>query len=122
MVDKKLKRWIDKHSPIIGVPCSKFERLIDYNKAIVATREDEALGMAIGAKLMGKNPLVYMQDAGIGACLTVLTSIMEYYDIKIDLLISIRRRPEYHRIIGDRVHKLMKLLNYSNYKYIEERV
>lgn len=120
METKGPKQWVEEHDFFVGVPCSKFGDLIPYDRAIIATREDEALGMAIGAKLMGKNPLVFLQDSGLGACLTLLTSIMEYYEIEIDLLISIRSKPDYHAIMGSKVHDLMRLIGYENYAFIEE--
>ena len=119
-MNKEFKQWIDNHDFIVGVPCSKFADLIPYDRAIISTREDEALGMAIGAKLMGKNPLVFLQDSGLGSCLTLLTSMMQYYGIEIDLLISIRKKPEYHAIMGSKVHNLMRLIGYENYAFIEE--
>ena len=121
MENKELKKWVLEHDFIVGVPCSKLNDLIPYDRVIITTREDEALGMAIGAKLMGKNPLVFLQDSGLGSCLTLLTSIMQYYDIEIDLLISIRKKPEYHAIMGSKVHDLMRLISYENYAFIEEK-
>ena len=52
-----------------GVPCSVLGRIIEYlscNKDfqyVPATREDEALGIAVGAYMGGKKPVVLMQDA-----------------------------------------------------------
>jgi len=119
-MNRKLKRWVDSHDFITGVPCSKFKGIINYDKVIIATKEDEALAMAIGAKLMDKNPLVFMQDSGLGSCLTLLTSIMQYYDIEIDLLISLRKKPEYHRHMSKITPKLLNLLNYKNIKYVKQ--
>lgn len=115
-----MKDWINAHDIIIGVPCSKFKNLIDYNKAIITPREDVALGIAIGYKLMGKNPLLFLQDSGLGSILTLLTSVVKYYNIKIDILISIRKYPEYHNIMGEITIPILKLLNYKNYRCIIE--
>jgi len=121
MENKELKKWVNSHNFIVGVPCSKLNDLIPYDRAIIATREDEALGMAIGAKLMGKNPLLFIQDSGLGNCLTLLTSILKYYTIKIDILISIRKYPIYHGYMGNITKQILKLMDYKNYKYIIEK-
>jgi sulfopyruvate decarboxylase TPP-binding subunit len=121
MEQNKLKKWINSHNFIVGVPCSKFKDLIDYEKTIITTTEEEAIGIAVGAKLMGKNPLVFIQNSGLGRCIDIITSLLQPYNIKIDLLISIRHKPEHHRYMGKITKKLLKLLNYINYKFIEEK-
>jgi sulfopyruvate decarboxylase TPP-binding subunit len=37
-----------------------------------ATREDDAIAMAVGAYMVGRNPAVLMEGAGIGMCATIL--------------------------------------------------
>lgn len=120
MENKELKKWIDSHSPIIGVPCSNFSGLIDYDNVIISTTEEEAIGIAVGAKLMGKNSLVFMQNSGLLRCGDIITSLLKPYDIKIDLLISIRHKPEHHYYAGLITKDYLKLLKYKNYKFIEE--
>jgi len=109
-----------KHDFLVGVPCSKLAKFIEENDTIIATREDEALGMAIGAKLMGKNPLVFMQDSGLGSCLTLITSVMTPYDINIDFFISIRKKPPYHAVMGNIARQLLELVGIKKYSFIEE--
>lgn len=110
-----------KYNFIAGVPCSKLKNFIANNKCIIATREDEAVGMAVGAYLVGKKPLVFMQNSGLGNCVDIITSLLKPYDIKIDLLISLRTNPEHHSFMGKITKKLLKLLEYKNYKLIEEK-
>ncbi len=56
-----------------GVPCSLLKDLVsilDHDEDlhyISATREDSAIGMAFGARLAGKTPMVLMQNSGLGA-------------------------------------------------------
>ena len=51
----------------VGVPDSTMKYFIDEglkkNKIIVATREEEAIGIATGTTLSGSKSLVFMQNA-----------------------------------------------------------
>jgi len=105
---------------IAGVPCSKFKGIVDYNKILISTREDEALAMAVGSYLVGKKSMTFMQNSGLGNCVDVITSLLKPYNISIPLLISVRYNPEHHRFMGLITKKLLKLLNYNNYKLIEK--
>lgn len=101
-----------------GVPCSIFKDVINYLLAnpnipyIAATREDEALGVATGAYLAGKKPVVLMQNSGLGSSISALTSLVLLYEIPILLLISWRGyqgkdAPE-HIIMGKSTIKLLE--------------
>lgn len=57
---------------------------------IPATREDEALGIATGAYLAGRKPIVLMQNSGLGNSINTLASLEILYRIPILLLISWR--------------------------------
>ena len=100
-----------KHDFIFGVPCSK----LDYESYVPCTREDEALALAAGVYLGGKAPAVFMQNSGLGHCVDIITSLLKPYDIKIDLIISLRFEPEQHKLMGRITHDLLKLLNYDAY-------
>jgi sulfopyruvate decarboxylase TPP-binding subunit len=106
---------------VVGVPCSKLKDKVDYNKAIIATREDEALSMAVGASLMGKETQVFMQNSGLNNALDVITSLLKPYNISIPLLISLRTKPEHHSFMGKVTIKLLELLDYKNYEIVEEK-
>ncbi|HCJ66854.1 MAG TPA: hypothetical protein DHV62_05880, partial [Elusimicrobia bacterium] len=60
------------------------------------TREDEAMALAVGAHLVGKKPLVFLQNSGLGNIVDIITSLLKPYGIKVDLLISVRNKPEQH--------------------------
>ena len=94
-----------------GVPCSLIQgliaRLSDAKDApyYPETREDAAIGLAAGAALAGKQPVVLMQNSGLGVCLNALTSMSLMYRIPCLLLITWRGyqgqdAPE-HLIMGD---------------------
>ena len=84
-------RWIKKQKFdfITGVPCSELKETLKGINYIPATREDEAMGVAVGAYLAGKKPLVFMQNSGLGMCGNAILSLLKPYDIKITLLISL---------------------------------
>jgi len=106
-----------KYDFIVGVPCSKLKEIIDKD-CLIATREDEATAIAIGAYLVGKKPLVFLQNSGIGNIVDIVTSLLKPYDIKIDLLISVRSKPEHHSFIGKITNRLLRLLECENCKLI----
>ena len=100
-----------------GVPCSILKDVINYLSNdpdisyIPATREDEALGIATGAYLAGKKPIVLMQNSGLGNSIGTLASLVLLYKIPMLLLISWRGyqgkdAPE-HLIMGKTTVKLL---------------
>ena len=100
-----------------GVPCSILKSVINHLSEdpdvpyIPATREDEAMGIATGAYLAGKKPVVLMQNSGLGNSISVLASLVLLYEIPLLLLISWRGyqgkdAPE-HRIMGKAMMKLL---------------
>jgi sulfopyruvate decarboxylase alpha subunit len=76
-----------------GVPCSLLQgvfALLQQKGYIQATREDAAVGMASGAYLGGKQPVVLMQNSGLGQSLNALASLNLLYRIPCLLLIGWR--------------------------------
>lgn len=78
----------------VGVPDSTLKQFIDSaikkKKIIIATREEEAIGIATGISLSGFLPLVFMQNAGFANSLSTITSLVEMYNIPIIFLIGWR--------------------------------
>ena len=100
-----------------GVPCSLVSGLIaaleaDPNTAYYAeTREDAAIGLACGAFMAGKRPVVIMQNSGLGVCINALTSLALLYKTPALLLITWRGyqgndAPE-HLIMGEVCGRLL---------------
>lgn len=115
MFDFLLKNGIEN---FIGVPDSTFKYFIDQglkkNKIIIATREDEAIGIAVGMTLAKSRSLVFMQNAGFANSLSTITSLVQLYRIPIIFLIGWRGflktdAPE-HKHIGKIQPALIKLL------------
>lgn len=108
-----------KYHFIAGVPCSKLKKFIDkIENYIPCTREDEAMALAVGAFLVGRRPLVFLQNSGLGNIVDVTTSLLKPYGIEIDLLISVRNKPEHHAFMGKITKRLLKLLECKEYKLL----
>jgi sulfopyruvate decarboxylase subunit alpha len=100
-----------------GVPCSLVSGLIAALEAdsdtpyYAETREDAAVGLACGAMMAGKRPVVVMQNSGLGVCVNALTSMSLMYKTPCLLLITWRGyegkdAPE-HIIMGEISPKLL---------------
>lgn len=109
-----------------GVPCSILAGILDVLSGsdaigyVPATREDEALGIATGAYLAGRRPVVLMQNSGLGSAINPLTSLDLLYRIPMLLVISWRGHdgadagggtdaPE-HRLMGRLTAPLLELV------------
>ncbi|MBI1870710.1 MAG: sulfopyruvate decarboxylase subunit alpha [Chlamydiae bacterium] len=77
-----------------GVPCSFLEDLIrcisTHEDYLPAVREDSAMGVAVGAYLGGKKPVLLMQNSGLGVSYNALTSLNLIYKLPVLMLISLR--------------------------------
>ena len=109
-----------KNDIVVGVPCSKFKGINDYDKSKIATKEDEAVGIAVGSYLCGKNPLVFIQNSGLGNCIDIITSLLIPYKIKIKFLISNRTKPYHHSYMGKITRNILSLLNTIEYEIIDQ--
>ena len=89
----------------VGVPDSTMKHFIDQglkrNKILIATREEEAIGIAAGmslhfektGKMISKsqsNSLVFMQNAGFANSMSTITSLVQLYKIPMSFLIGWR--------------------------------
>jgi sulfopyruvate decarboxylase subunit alpha len=68
----------------------EFERKFRDVRLILATREEEAFGIAAGLYLGGKRPAVMLQSSGLGNSLNALTSLVLPYQIPVLIVISMR--------------------------------
>ena len=112
----------------IGVPDSTMKYFIDQgfkkNKILIATKEEEAIGIAVGMSLSQSNSLVFMQNAGFANSLSTITSLVQLYQIPIIFLIGWRGflkndAPE-HTKIGKIQPKLLQALSLQS-KIINEK-
>ena len=100
----------------VGVPFTNMDKEVPAT-ALIATREDEAIGIAVGAWFAGKTPLVFMQNSGIGKSLDIITSLLKPYGIEIDLLISNRKKPDHHLWMWLILAGVMGALKYDKVRY-----
>lgn len=100
-----------------GVPCSLVGGVIAELERRGAyfgeTREDAALGVAAGAYLGGRLPVVVMQNSGLGVSLNALGSLHAIYGMPVLLLVTWRGyegkdAPE-HLVMGDVLPRLLDL-------------
>jgi sulfopyruvate decarboxylase alpha subunit len=57
---------------------------------VSATREEEAIGIAVGAYAVGRNSAVFMQSSGFGNCVNALASLCIPCRTPIPLFINLR--------------------------------
>lgn len=103
-----------------SVPCSLISGLIAHLETsadvlyVAETREDAAIGLATGARMAGKQPVVLMQNSGLGVCINALTSLALMYKTPMLILITWRGyegndAPE-HIIMGDISPRLLETI------------
>jgi sulfopyruvate decarboxylase subunit alpha len=68
------------------------ERFRDV-RLVLATREEEAFGIAAGLYLGGRRPAVMLQSSGLGNSLNAITSLVLPYRIPMLILVSMRGEP-----------------------------
>lgn len=79
-----------------GVPCGVLNHVIQNlvgDPAILhlpANRESEAVGIAVGAYLAGRKPILYMQNSGFFAASNDVASLMIPYQIPVLFIVSYR--------------------------------
>ena len=133
IIQKKIFDYLAKKKiqNFIGVPDSTMKHFIEHGfkkkKIIITTREEEAIGIAVGMTLSQSNSLVFMQNAGFANSLSTITSLVQLYQIPMIFLVGWRGflkndAPE-HMKIGKIQPKLLqtlslqtKILNEKNWR------
>lgn len=100
-----------------GVPCSYLGPLLlalqgrPADEHLPAPREDLAAGLAAGAWLGGRLPVVYMQNSGLGYSLEAFASLHMIYRLPVLLLVSWRGPDdpgwEEHQVMGRHTRALL---------------
>ena len=112
----------------VGVPDSTLKYFIEQglkkNKILITTREEEAIGIAIGMTLSESPSLVFMQNAGFANSISTITSLVQLYEIPLIFLIGWRGylkndAPE-HEKIGKVQPKLIEIITLDS-KIITEK-
>ena len=123
-IQRKLFGYLQKKgvNNFIGVPDSTMKFFIDEGlrnkKIIIATKEEEAIGIGAGMILAGSPTVIFMQNAGFANSISTITSLIQLYEIPMIFLIGWRGylkddAPE-HEKIGHIQPKLLKTLNLEN--------
>ena len=108
----------NKIQNFVGVPDSTLKYFIEQglkkNKILITTREEEAIGIAVGMTLSQSSSVVFMQNAGFANSISTITSLVQLYEIPLIFLIGWRGylkndAPE-HVKIGKVQPKLIKIL------------
>ncbi|MEM4447547.1 MAG: sulfopyruvate decarboxylase subunit alpha [Candidatus Jordarchaeales archaeon] len=79
----------------VSVPDALFAEVLEKLESvgithIPVTREEEGVGVAAGAYLGGRRPVILMQNSGLGNCLNALLSLNKTFGIPLLMLISQR--------------------------------
>jgi phosphonopyruvate decarboxylase len=118
----ELARLLDRHGFdfFTGVPCSLVEGLIAALEQradppwLPAVREDVALGLAAGAYLGGRRPVVIMQNSGLGTGGNALASLSLMYGLPTLLIVTWRgfegRDAPEHLLTGQITPNLLDLM------------
>jgi sulfopyruvate decarboxylase subunit alpha len=67
-----------------------FEQQFRDVRLLLATREEEAFGIAAGLYLGGRLPTVLLQSSGLGNSINALTSLLLPYQIPVLMVVSMR--------------------------------
>ena len=124
------RRFIDAMTargfgPWLGVPCSFLRPFIDYVidrddlDYVASTNEGEALAMAVGAQLAGRQPVVMLQNSGLGNLVNPLASLTYPFRTPVLLIITLRGDPglhdePQHELMGSTTRDLLGLLEVEN--------
>jgi len=76
-------------NPLSHVMRELADRYLDV-RVVIATREEEAFGIAAGLYLGGRKPTVMLQSSGLGNSLNAITSLVLPYQIPMLIVVSMR--------------------------------
>ena len=130
VIQKKIFDYLAKKKiqNFVGVPDSTMKHFIEQGlkekKIIITTREEEAIGIAVGMTLSQSNSLVFMQNAGFANSLSTITSLVQLYQIPMIFLIGwrgfLKNDAVEHTKIGKIQPKLLQALSLQS-KILNER-
>lgn len=113
------KRGFDFYT---GVPCSFLKPLINHvlddpdMNFVKSASEGEAVGIACGAYLGGKKPVVMLQNSGLGNTVNPLTSLAYIYKIPLLVIVTWRGDPDFkdepqHELMGVRTQAILSAMD-----------
>ena len=101
-----------------GVPSGRLKAIyerIPKGRYYFAPREDHAMAMAFGARLMGKKPCVFMQNSGVGYIGDVVCGLYNIYNTGVIMVIdcigeSLDKPPQHVQWGYSRTSRLLQVL------------
>ncbi len=81
---------------ITTVPCKQLAGVIEVLNEkpevhhVPCNKEDEGMGLAAGAYMGGKRPMIIMQNTALGVVVNTLATLIQFYHIPLPMLISYR--------------------------------
>jgi phosphonopyruvate decarboxylase len=122
-----LVRCLSEYSfgPYLAVPCTLLKPLLsailvrDGEDFFAVPNEGDGVGIAAGAQLAGRKPVVICQNSGIGNMMNPLTSLIHTFRIPMLLIVSWRGEPGFpdepqHDLIGQITCESLSLLGVEN--------
>lgn len=106
-----------------GIPSSALKGFIagiPEDKHYGCCSEPEAVGMAAGAWMAGKRPCVYMQNDGVGRCLTDICTLLVPYGIEVFFIVG-DRTDGVHATLGLHTKAMLDMVGWTNYVMVDER-
>jgi len=111
--------WVEMKAKF-GVPGSKLKEKIK-DVEIYCTSEEEAMALAAGAWLAGKQPEVYMQNTGLCRSLNIILTLYKPYKIPLPkLLLSNRKYPFHHYYVWKYTEDLLRISKFKKIERIED--
>ena len=76
---------------VLSLPCNMLSGILAEIdrlpiRRIAVCREEEGVGIAAGAALAGRRPLLLMQNSGLGNCVNALASLTCFYVLPLFML------------------------------------
>ena len=105
-----------------GVPCSFLKPFINYIidsddvNYIPAPNEGDAIAIAAGAHLAGDQPIVMLQNSGLGNTVNPITSLLQTFNIPSLIIVTLRGDPAskpdepQHQLMGKITQDLIELM------------
>lgn len=109
-------------NPIIVVPDKNMKQLLldlekdKYFDLIYSTREEEGVGIYAGAYLVGKTPMMLIQNSGLGNMINAIQSLLKFYEIPFRAIIYMRglknEKIKAQIPMGKITYDLLRVLNF----------